>query len=196
MVALDWYRARWADDTLTGLGVYVDKGVAPGAVEAGIRSAVPGPLRIRSTEGIQRISLEIFDRTFQITEVLRILAALVAFLGVLSALLSIELERAHELAVLRSLGFSPRELTTTLLAQTGLLGATAGLAAVPIGTVLAVLLVHVINRRAFGWSMDFVITPAPLAMGVALAVLAALLAGIYPALRAARVGLAGALREE
>lgn len=196
VVALDWYRARWADDTLTGLGVYVDKGVAPGTVEAGIRSAVPGPLRIRSTEGIQRISLEIFDRTFQITEVLRILAALVAFLGVLSALLSIELERAHELAVLRSLGFSPRELTTTLLAQTGLLGATAGLAAVPIGTVLAVLLVHVINRRAFGWSMDFVITPAPLAMGVALAVLAALLAGIYPALRAARVGLAGALREE
>ncbi len=196
VVALDWYRARWADDTLTGLGVYLDDDAAFAQVEAAIRSSVRGPVRIRSTEGIQKISLEIFDRTFRITDVLRMLAALVAFLGVLSALLSIELERAHELAILRSLGFSPRELTMTLLTQTGLLGATAGLAAVPIGMALAILLVHVINRRAFGWSMDFVVTPAPLAVGVALAVFAALLAGIYPAVRAARIGLGGALREE
>jgi putative ABC transport system permease protein len=196
VVALDWYRARWNDDKLTGLGVYLDDGAGSSAVEGAIRAALPGPLRIRSTEGIQRLSLEIFDRTFRITEVLRFLAALVAFLGVLSALLSIELERAHELAVLRSLGFSPRELTMTLLTQTGLLGVAAGLAAIPVGTALGVLLVHVINRRAFGWSMDFVVTPAPLATGMALAVGAALLAGLYPSLRAARVGLGGALREE
>jgi putative ABC transport system permease protein len=142
------------------------------------------------------VSLEIFDRTFQITEVLRVLAAIVAFLGVLSALLSIELERARELAILRALGFSPRELTVTLLAQTSLLGAAAGLAAVPIGVGLAALLVHVINRRSFGWTMDFVFAPGTLVAGLALAIGAALLAGIYPALRAIRTGLGGALREE
>ena len=196
VVALDWYRTRWKDSALTGLGVYLEDGASARSVEDALRVSLPEPLRIRSTEGIQRISLEIFDRTFRITEVLRILAALVAFLGVLSALLSIELERAREIAVLRSLGFSPRELAGTLLAQTGLLGLAAGLAAVPIGTALAALLVHVINRRAFGWSMDFVVTPAPLFAGLALAVGAALLAGVYPALRAARVGLGGALREE
>jgi len=196
VVALAWLRGHFADRSLTGVGVYLAENASPPAVEAAIRASLPGPLRIRSTEGIQRVSLAIFDRTFQITEVLRLLAALVAFLGVLSALLSIELERAHELAVLRSLGFSPRELTITLLTQTGLLGAAAGLAAIPIGTALAALLVHVINRRAFGWSMDFIVTPAPLAAGVALAIGAALLAGVYPSLRAARVGLGGALREE
>jgi putative ABC transport system permease protein len=197
-VALDWYRTRWGDDSLTGIGIHVEDGAERSLqdIETAVRAELPAPVRIRSTEGIRQVSLEIFDRTFQITEVLRLLAALVAFLGVLSALLSIELERAHELAVLRSLGFSPRELTATLIAQTGLLGAAAGLAAVPIGTGLAVLLVHVINRRAFGWSMDFVLTPAPLVSGFALAVGAALLAGIYPAVRASRIGLGGALREE
>ena len=118
---------------------------------------------MRSSETIERLSLEVFDRTFKITEVLRVLAAIVAFLGVLSALLSIELERARELAVLRALGFVPRQLLATLLTQTGLLGAAAGLAALPLGAALAALLVHVINRRSFGWSMSFVVTPARLA---------------------------------
>jgi putative ABC transport system permease protein len=87
-------------------------------------------------------------------------------------------------------------LIATLLTQTGLLGAAAGLAAVPLGTALAALLVHVINRRSFGWSMSLVVTPGPLVTGLALAIVAALLAGIYPALRASRVELGGALREE
>jgi putative ABC transport system permease protein len=196
VVSLDWFRGYWPESSLTGIGVYVERGSAASAVEARIRALAPEPTRIRSTETIHKASLEIFDRTFQITEVLRVLAAIVAFLGVLSALLSIELERSRELATLRALGFTPRELTTTLLAQTGLLGAAAGLAAIPIGAVLAALLVHVINRRSFGWTMDFVFTPAAPATGLALAIGAALLAGIYPALRAVRGNLAGALREE
>jgi putative ABC transport system permease protein len=196
-IALDRYRRDWQDDSLTGVGVHLDASAERAEVEAALRAALPGHnLRLRSSEAIERASLEVFDRTFKITEVLRVLAAIVAFCGVLSALLSIELERARELAILRALGFVPRQLTRTLLTQTGLLGAAAGLAAIPLGAVLAALLVHVINRRSFGWSMDFVVTPAPLLMGLGLAVAAALLAGVYPALRASRTELAGALREE
>ena len=86
-----------------------------GQSKRGFGLPFPGRCESDRPREFSRYRCEIFDRTFQITEVLRILAALVAFLGVLSALLSIELERAHELAVLRSLGFSPRELTMTLL---------------------------------------------------------------------------------
>jgi putative ABC transport system permease protein len=196
VVSLDWLRRYWRDSSLTGIGVYVERGSATMPVETSIRTIAPQAARIRSTDAIRKASLEIFDRTFQITEVLRILAAIVAFLGVLSALLSIELERSRELAILRTLGFTPRELTTTLLAQTGLLGAAAGLAAIPIGTVLAALLVHVINRRSFGWTMDFVFSLGAPTTGLLLAVGAALLAGLYPALRSVRGSLAGALREE
>jgi putative ABC transport system permease protein len=140
--------------------------------------------------------MRIFERTFTITEVLRWLAGLVAFFGILSALLALELERTREFGVLRAIGFAPWQLRRLMLMQTGLLGLVAGLIAIPLGVTLAALLVFVINERAFGWSMAFVIPPRILAGGVMLALAAALAAGIAPAVRMPRVPLAAALREE
>ncbi len=192
------YRQYWNDEGLTGVGVRLRPQVESTAGEAAVRAAIGGDsgVRIRSSEAIKRLSLMVFDRTFRITEVLRLLAGVVAFLGVLSAVLAIELERAREYAILRSIGLSARNLGVLIVAQTGLLGLAAGLFAVPLGTVLAGLLVYVINRRSFGWSMDLVLTPSPLALGVALALGAALLAGIYPAIRGSRTNLDAALRDE
>ena len=196
MGALDRYRRDWRDDELTGVGLDLDPDADVAAVEAALRPVVGAAARMRSSARLQELSLAVFDRTFKVTEVLRVLAGIVAFLGILSALLAIELERARELSVLRTLGFTPGGLGATLLTQTGLLGLAAGLAAVPIGTGLALLLVHVINRRSFGWTMDFVLTPQALVSGLALAVIAALLAGVYPAWRASRIELGAALRED
>jgi putative ABC transport system permease protein len=190
------YRRDWRDEELTGVGLDLEKDADVAATEAAVRSLVGTAARVRSSARIEELSLAVFDRTFKVTEVLRILAGIVAFLGILSALLAIELERARELSVLRTLGFTPGGLGATLLTQTGLLGLAAGIAAAPIGTALALLLVHVINRRSFGWTMDFVLTPQALASGVSLAVIAALLAGIYPAWRASRIELGAALRED
>ena len=130
------------------------------------------------------------------TEVLRLLAGIVAFLGILSALMALGLEREREFAVLRSLGMSVRQLFVQNLAQTGLLGLTAGLAAAPLGAALAWLLVHVINRRSFGWSMDFIVAPNAVLAGVSMAVAAALLAGIYPAFVGARADMGLAWRDD
>jgi putative ABC transport system permease protein len=140
--------------------------------------------------------MEVFDRTFKITEVLRVLAGIVAFLGLVSALLSIELERARETAILRALGLTPRQIGTLALTQTGLLGLAAGLLSIPLGVMMAALLVFIINQRSFGWSMGLTVEPAPLLLGIALALSAALLAGIYPAARAGRSSVATQLREE
>jgi putative ABC transport system permease protein len=196
VLALERYRRAWQDNGLTGVGLDLADDVDIAAVEAAARSLTGATGRVRSSARLEELSLAVFDRTFQVTEVLRVLAGVVAFFGILSALLAIELERARELSVLRTLGFTPGGLGATLLTQTGLLGLAAGLAAVPIGTALALLLVHVINRRSFGWTMDFVFTPHSLASGVSLAVAAALLAGVYPAWRASRIDLGAALREE
>jgi putative ABC transport system permease protein len=195
---LDTYRRHWGDLRLTGVGVHLARDVETAQGVAAVRAALAddAAIRLRSTESIERLSLTVFDRTFEITEVLRILAAVVAFLGVLSASLAIQLERTRELAILRAIGFSRRDLGILVLTQTGLLGLAAGVAAIPIGGVLAALLVHVINRRSFGWSMDLVITPGPAMVGVVLAVAAALLAGVYPAVRASRTNLDAALRDE
>jgi putative ABC transport system permease protein len=196
VMSLERYRRDWSDATVGSIGVDLTRGADTTAVEAAVRSVAPPGLRIRSSATIEQLSLAVFDRTFKVTEVLRVLAAIVAFLGILSALLAIELERARELSVLRTLGFTPRGLSATLLTQTGLLGLAAGLAAIPIGSALAALLVHVINRRSFGWSMDLTISAEAVIAGLSLAVAAALLAGLYPAWRASRVELAAGLRED
>jgi putative ABC transport system permease protein len=196
LLALETYQRLWRDNGLNGVGLDLDGSQTSGDVEIAARKLVGSAVRIRSSESIERLSLEIFDRTFRITEVLRLLAGVVAFLGVFSALLAVELERGREIAVLRAVGFLPRQLSSLLLAQTGLLGLAAGVIAMPIGVALAGLLVHVINRRAFGWTMELVIAGRDMSVGLGLALGAALLAGVYPAWRASRQDLAAALREE
>jgi putative ABC transport system permease protein len=196
VMSLERYRRTFRDNTLGNIGIDVAAGSDAAALEAAVRSLVGSGVRVRSSATIEQLSLAVFDRTFKVTEVLRILAAIVAFLGILNALLAIELERARELSVLRTLGFTPRGLSATLLTQTGLLGLAAGLAAIPMGSALAALLVHVINRRSFGWSMDLAISADAVLAGLSLAVAAALLAGLYPAWRASRVELAAGLRED
>lgn len=198
IVALESYRRWFNDPGLTSIGIHLAAGADEPAVTAAIRQAFGDdrPTRIRSTAFIREISLVIFDRTFQVTEVLRLLAAVVAFLGILSALMALQLERERDFAVLRSLGMSVRQVFGQNLLQTGLLGLTAGLAAIPLGTVLAWLLVHVINRRSFGWSMDFIVSADAVLAGVAMAVAAALLAGIYPALVGARADMGLAWQDD
>jgi putative ABC transport system permease protein len=192
------FRRHWQDESLSGVGVYL----APGADAAAARQALErfvaasGELDIAASAELRASAMQIFDRSFTITEVLRWLAGLVAFFGILSSLLALELERTREIGVLRAIGFVPAQIRTLIIGQTSLLGLAAGLLAMPLGVVLAGLLVYVVNERAFGWSMDFAVTPAVLGTGVLMALVAAVAAGLAPAWRLARMPLAAALREE
>jgi len=190
---------RWFGSTaVSGIGVYAAPGATPEALADALRpiaEATPGAV-LRSQGIIKARSLEIFDQTFVITGVLRLLAGAVAFAGILAALAAVQLERAREGAVLRALGFTPGQLAGLSLVQSALLGLAAGLCALPIGVTLSGVLVHVILRRAFGWSMQFQVPAATLLEGLALALVAAVLAAVYPAWRGYRAVPAETLREE
>lgn len=140
--------------------------------------------------------MEVFDRTFEVTRVLRLLAFLVAFVGVLSALMALQLERVRELGVLRANGMTPRQTWGLVTAQTGLMGLVAGLLALPAGLLLAWVMIHVVNRRSFGWTLELDAGGTLLWQSLVLALLGALLAGIYPSWRMSRTSPAEALREE
>ncbi len=150
---------------------------------------------VRSNRDLRAASLEIFDQTFVVTSVLRLLAVAVAFVGVLSALMALQLERRRELAMLRAQGMTPGEVRTMVFAETGLMGLWAGLLAVPLGLALAAVLVFVVNVRSFGWTLAFSVSPTVLLQAVGLAVVAALLAGVYPAWKMSRTSPALAMRE-
>jgi putative ABC transport system permease protein len=128
--------------------------------------------------------------------VLRLLAMVVAFVGVLSALMAQALERTREIGVLRALGLTPLQVWGLTAAQTGFMGLVAGLLALPVGGALALVLIDVINRRSFGWTLQLEIAPAILLQAVALAVGAALLAAVYPAWRMGAIAVPAAVREE
>lgn len=200
MMSRRTYDALWDDRGISSLGLFVAPGTDVAAVIGTLRrlaqAASPQEILVRGNRALRESSLAIFDRTFAITGVLRLLTMIVAFVGVLSALLALELERARELAVLRAQGVTPRQVWALVTCQTGLMGLVAGLVAVPAGIVLALVLIFVINRRSFGWTLSATIAPEVLVQAVALAVGAALLAGLYPALRMTRTPPALALREE
>jgi putative ABC transport system permease protein len=151
---------------------------------------------VRSNRGLRDATLEVFDRTFVITGVLRTLTLIVAFIGVLSSLMALQLERGRELGVLRATGMTPGQLRVLVSSQTGLMGLAAGLLAAPLSLGLAWMLIHVVNRRSFGWTLDLRADWASLGTAVLVAVTAALLAGVWPAARMARTPPAAALREE
>lgn len=194
----DRYRTLWHDDCVDGIGLSFGPGTDANAARRAIEAAVPADsaIRLSNNAELRAASLAVFDRTFTITRVLQLLVGLVAFLGILSALQALQLERVREMAVLRAVGWLPRQLRALVIAQTGLLGCAAGLFAIPLGVVLAALLVFVLNQRAFGWTMSFELNSAELAQGWLLALVAALLAGLHPAWRTSRRPVAEDLREE
>jgi putative ABC transport system permease protein len=192
------YDRVWDDRRISSLALEAAPGVDVNALVAAVRERAGEGRRlvVRSNRALREASLVVFDRTFAITGVLRTLSVAVAFVGMLAALMALQLERTREIGVLRTLGLTPRQVWALVTAQTGLLGLLAGVFAVPSGLLLAAVLIFVINRRSFGWTMGLDPSPGILLQGVALAVLAALLAGLYPAWRMARSEPAGALRDE
>lgn len=192
------YDRHFDDPGVDSIGLYLDEGVDANRVIDEMRQLAAGrqELLINSNVNIRDLSLQIFDRTFVITDVLYWLAIGVAFIGILGAMLALQLERAREFAVLRALGMTPLQLGGMITLQTSVIGLLSGLAAIPLGVVMAYVLIEVINRRAFGWQIDMSVSSEILLSAVLFAIVAALLAGLYPAWRSAQSEPALAMREE
>jgi putative ABC transport system permease protein len=192
------YRQWYDDDGISAVGLFVAEGRDVDATVAELRQ-VFGPradLVITSNRGTRQGALEVFDRTFAITVALQLLATLVAFIGILSTLMSLQLERIREIGVLRATGMTRRQLWRLSLLETGLIGAAAGLLALPTGYVLSLILIYIINLRSFGWSLEMRLDPVEFAQAFLVALGAALVAGLYPAWRMGRIPPADAVRAE
>jgi len=192
------YRQFWDDPELSSAALFVKPGVNVDAKMDELRAAFAGEgeLVIRSNRGLRENALAIFDRTFSITVALQMLATVVAFIGVLSALMSLQLERSREIGTLRAIGMTRRQLWKLTLLETGLMGASAGLIAMPTGFALAAILLYIINLRSFGWTLQMQLQPGHFLQAFVVALVAALLAGLYPAWRMGNMQPADALRME
>jgi putative ABC transport system permease protein len=192
------YRRLWDDQAISALALFVAPGVSVDQKVDEIRAAFAGQMEllVRSNRDMRQSALDVFDRTFAITVALQLLATIVAFIGIVSTLMSLQLERSREIGVLRSTGMTRGQLWRLSLLETGLLGACAGIIAMPMGLLLAVILIYIINLRSFGWTLQMQLQPSYFAQAFLVALTAALLAGLYPAWRMGQMQPANALRSE
>ena len=191
------YEKYWTDRGITTIGLVLKKETDVTALMAQLQhwaDVSDQAVMVRSNKSIRDFSLRVFDRTFAITNVLRLLVVIVAFVGVFSALMALFLEKGREFSILRATGITPGQLRRLVLLQSALIGLLAGLLSLPLGWIMSDILIEVINRRSFGWTMQsyfFISLPF---QAVLLSVLAALLAGLYPTRRISRISLREGLR--
>jgi putative ABC transport system permease protein len=194
---LDTYRQNWNDHDISSVAAFVAPEADAKQIEDAVRAALSGAgVRVQSNKALREVALVIFDRTFAITSALRIVAIVVAFIGILSALMALQLERTRELGTLRAAGMTLPQLWRLTLMETGLMGATAGLLAMPTGLALSAVLIYVINLRSFGWTIFFSPVPEVYLQALIVSVFAALCAGVYPMWRMGKMEVAAALRSE
>jgi putative ABC transport system permease protein len=197
-MSLDVYQRLWGDHQLNGLVFFLAPEVDIDTLTENLRAQLTDfpTIQVNPSAALRQDALAVFDRTFAITAAMQLITTIVAFIGVLSSLLALQLEKAREIGILRALGLTITEMRRLTLWETGLLGASAGLLALPTGYILAWILIFIINQRSFGWTLHMQVNAVPFLQAFLLSVSAALLAALYPAWRLSRMQTAEALSQE
>jgi putative ABC transport system permease protein len=187
-------RDRLANDA----AIWLRQGVDVTEAQRALRSQMPPDsiVEITSTREVRAASLRIFDRTFAITYALELAAIVIGLFGVGASFGAQALARRREFGVLRHLGMT-RQQIAAMLGQEGAVVSALGVAAgLLVGWVVGLILIHVINRQSFHWSMDLHMPWAPLAGLAALIVAAAALTAVWSGRAAMKEDVVRAVRED
>jgi putative ABC transport system permease protein len=186
----------WHDPGVNSTAVYLKPGADVGAAAARARMRWGGQGLIVYTNGALRDRiLGVFDQTFAVTGVIKVIAVLVAIVGVFLALTALVIEREREIGVLRAIGASRGQVRGMLISEAALLGVVASALGIAAGMCLAMVLTWVVNKAFFGWTIELQWPWATIAVTPVWIVAAAMLAALGPAWQAGRVEIAGTLRE-
>jgi len=172
---------------INSVALYLKDGYDPEAVVDALKAAMPNAaLQIRSNQRLRTEVMKIFDQTFAITQLLKGMSLLIAVCGITLMLLVLAREQVSELALYRSIGAKRTQIFKVFMGKglgMGLFGLLLGSVG---GLLLAGLLIYVINRAYFGWTIQPHFDGWPIA-GQALTILGtAVVASLYPALRASK----------
>jgi putative ABC transport system permease protein len=195
---LSQFRRFWHDDHLNAVRLYLrDKGKLK-EVQERLQRTYGARFRLLTlSHGELRAGiLRIFDETFALTYALEGVAVVVAIFGIITTFLVLIMERERELALLQALGASRRQILSMVMVESGLASFLSFLLGAMAGSLLALLLILVINKQAFGWTIQLHWTPGVYAQTLALVVALGLASGAYPAWRAIQPRLATILKEE
>lgn len=197
IVDVKTFARLYHDASVNSIAVYATPGTDVARLRTAlIRRVLPLRIDVETNRELRSFVITIFNRTFAITYALYIIAITIAVLGVVTTLFALVLERRREIGILRALGLRVRDVRRMVLVEAGFIGLLGGTGGVAVGLLLALLLIFVINRQAFGWLIELHVPYDFLAEAIVMVVVAALIAGVYPARVAAAMRTTEALREE
>jgi putative ABC transport system permease protein len=185
------------DPAPSNLAIYV----APNSTSDTVRkeiidAAASYRVLLFSNRDLRAQAIRIFDRTFAITYALEAVAIIVAVMGIAGALLALVIDRRREIGLLRFLGAATSQVRKQILVEAGLLGLLANFAGLAQGFALSLILIFVINKQSFGWTIRFHWPVAVLLGAISVVYVATVLAGLYPAQVAVKLNPLEAVHEE
>jgi putative ABC transport system permease protein len=185
------------DPAASNLAIYVVPSAHLEDVRGEIERAAAGHRVLMFTNrDLRGEALRIFDRTFAITYALEAIAVLIAVMGVAGALLAVVIDRRRELGLFRFLGAASGQIRKVILIEAALIGLLANLAGIALGFALSLILIYVINKQSFGWTIRFHWPVAVLLGAWTMVYVATVVAGLYPARVAARLNPVEAVHED
>lgn len=197
MIDLADYRRLTGDRLANDAAIYL----APGATAAHVADAIsavagPGQLELSSPGEIRAISLRIFDRTFAVTYLLEAVAVVIGLAGVAASFAALAAARRREFGMLRHLGLTRRQIGWMLVQEGALAAAVGVLGGLLAGGAIGLVLIEVVNRQSFHWSMDLHVPWRSLALFASIMVVLAALAAVLAGRQAMRQDAILAVRED
>ena len=192
------FQLLWKDETLHSAGIYLREGVSQEAFKEVIRERYSKPYRlfVVSHRELRNEVLKIFDQTFAITYALEFIAIIVAVLGIINSLNALIIERQRDIGIVRAVGAFQKQIGKTTLIEAGMIGFFSHIFGLLCGFLLSILLIYVINKQSFGWTIQFSIPLWSLIESWLVVMLTSIGAGFIPARRAAKMNVVESLRME
>jgi putative ABC transport system permease protein len=148
---------RYTGDTrATTSALWLEPDADPDVVAAHLREGLRrgGDVEIAVPREIRRSSLRVFDRTFAVTYLLEAVAVLIGLFGISASTSSQVLARRGEFGMLRHLGVTRGEIGRMLAVEGAALGTVGVVTGLVMGGIVSLILIYVVNRQSFHWTMD------------------------------------------
>jgi putative ABC transport system permease protein len=198
IIDLAVYQKIWKDYRLNRATLFLKDPSRLGEVRKEMVEHFSGKYRILAVANreLRDEILRIFDQTFAIANALKVIAFIVAILGIINSMLALVIERDRDIGILRAIGTFKGQIRKMTLVEAQLMAVVSFVLGALSGILLSMILIYVINKQSFGWTIQFFPVPSVFIQSLVLVLVASFLAGLFPAHVAAKKRVAEAVKME
>lgn len=192
------FTQQFQDDRVDTFHVYLKPGASLDQVRGEITAKLGKrfDLYVLSNAELRTEALNLVANAFSVSYAMEFVAVVLALLGVVNTLLAAVLDRTREIGLLRAVGAARSHIIRLFAAEAAFIGLTGGVIGVGVGGIVGAIITKVVGVQATGWNFPFIYPWRTAGQMLLVATVCAILAGLYPARRAAKLDVVEALSYE